>query len=979
MISKQTTLDLNGPIISFVTQPQPVTLSCEDILNGARASFTGLATAIFSQQTPENPATNTGTISYRWYDQNGPLFDDPPPEGGDGLTIVGANTNTLTLFDNRSQRQLFLRATYIPSAYSQPTGSAVEVGTARSTGRSIPDFVDSNIAELKLNPTIILTSDPLDQTSAETRNTNFSVTAASTDGSGLSYQWQLNGVNLEDATGDSFSSTPTSTTLTITDNLGNSSIVNFANVSSYSNFITGRTYTLVSNANLEVNLTASGAGGGTSINRSVAGGAGGLSTGRFTFIANQQYRLIVGGRGANGGGGGFGGGGNGGGGTGVGGGGGGYTGLFLNSISQSNSIIIAGGGGGGNDDPASGGAGGGTTGSGSSGRNGGAGTQTAGGTAGGADGSPGSPGSALQGGSGGAGGGGGYFGGGGGQSYSGCCAGGSGGGGSGYLHPTLLTNTSTTIGGGSVNDGSFKIDLLSAVKQVTVTASGTKTPNLTVRTNSFGLNQVRCVISHPTACNSPLTTRTANFTVVPARQILTAEGYNNTSTAVTLDFDLKDGNYSIDSSVIDSDTICIYASEKDLEVEVDLYASNGSNVGSFIGGQGGYSKIRFPMKQNEEFIITGIRSNSGLFLYRKGSLIAVVGQGGNAGSSGNGGAGGGVNVAGENGSGRSSGGGGPLINSGQLTTSGIFGSLSNVSTSAIRSGDSKATEPLGGRTISCPKGNYWISQGKSPCEDVGNVKFRLSNGTEVSNSAIITRGFKDGYAINATAGRGTDNGGNGGVGATGGSGGVGSGGGGGSGYTNGFANIITTGLGGNIGRTRINIRSTIGNFFIDSFGRILILSALTVGKDPRTLTKTTDRVLVNTDTCIDDARWQQFIELARTQNYRLTATLNNSTIKLINATDNNIRRMINGNNITLKNSLTAWEDTNYVYQLLALAWDETNVSGGRGFGMDYSILSWSSVYGFGYYGDSSNPFFVGSRYNYFTANWWILPPGVPDF
>ena len=91
--------------------------------------------------------------------------------------------------------------------------------------------------------------------------------------------------------------------------------------------------------------------------------------------------------------------------------------------------------------------------------------------------------------------------------------------------------------------------------------------------------------------------------------------------------------------------------------------------------------------------------------------------------------------------------------------------------------------------------------------------------------------------------------------------------------------------------------------------------------------------------------------------------------------------MINGNNITLKNSLTAWEDTNYNYQLLALAWDETNVSGGRGFGFDYSILSWSpaSAYGFGYYGESSNPFFVGSNYNQFTANWWILPPGVPDF
>jgi len=91
--------------------------------------------------------------------------------------------------------------------------------------------------------------------------------------------------------------------------------------------------------------------------------------------------------------------------------------------------------------------------------------------------------------------------------------------------------------------------------------------------------------------------------------------------------------------------------------------------------------------------------------------------------------------------------------------------------------------------------------------------------------------------------------------------------------------------------------------------------------------------------------------------------------------------MINGNNITLKYSLTDWEDTNYYYPLLALAWDENNISGGRGFGSDYSVLSWSpsNYYGFGYYGSSNNPFFVGSTYNYYTANWWILPPGVPDF
>ena len=582
MIGKQTTLDLNGPILSFIQQPQSVSISCEDVLLGSVATFVGIVTATFPQQSPENPATNTGIVSYRWYGDGGPLFDDPPTSGGDGVTISGSATTTLSLYNNTRSKKIFLRAEYVPSAYSQPLGSAVDVGTARSTGNAINEPIDSNIVDLDLKPTIILTSQPLDQTAAETRNAVFSTSAFSSDGSNISYQWQFNDSNLSDATEQTTSTTPVSTTLTITDNFGQTTTVDFASLSTYSNFIPGRTYTLVSNINIEFTLTAAGAGGATSISRSVSGGAGGLSQGTFTFLAGQTYTLVVGAAG------------------------GGYTGLFLGSASQANAIIIAGGGGGGANDPAVGGAGGGTTGgnSGNAGPRGGfGGTQSAGGSGGG------SSGSALAGGSGstsgGAAGGGGYFGGGGGNPFPYCCADGGGGGGSGYIHPTLLTGAVTTQGAGSASDvgGTFRIDLVSAIKTVVVTASGTRTPNLTIRTDTLGLNQVKCIISHPTACNSPVITRVANFNVVEARQIVTAEGYNNTSTCSILDFNLDNGNYSIDSSVVDSDTICLYASEKDLEVEVDLYAANGVNVGSFVGGEGGYSKVRFSMKRNEEFII----------------------------------------------------------------------------------------------------------------------------------------------------------------------------------------------------------------------------------------------------------------------------------------------------------------------------------------------------------------------------------------
>ena len=793
MSGKQTTLDLNGPILSFIQQPQSVALSCEDILSGTRASFTSSAVATFPTQTPANPATNTGTIEYRWYDENGPLFDNPPPEGGDGLTIVGANTTTLTLFDNISERRLFLRATYIPSAYSQPPGSAVNVGTAKSTGRAINDFVDSNIVKLNLSPTIILTSEPLDQTSAETRDANFSVTAITTDESQLSYQWQLNDVNLKDGTFEMVSSLPFTATLTITDNLGGSTVVNFNRVSSYSNFITGRTYTLVANSNLQTKITALGAGGGASIDRSVVGGSGGSSIGNFTFIANQQYKLVVGGKGVNGGLGGFGGGGSGGEGRGRGGGGGGYTGLFINSVTQSNAILIAGGGGGGANDPARGGSGGGL--SGESGGNapsrGGTGaTQTSGGSGF-------RSGTALQGGAGSGGGGGGYFGGGSGIPFSGCCEDGAGGGGSGFLNPTLLTGTSTITGGGSAGDGSFKIDLLSATKIVNVTASGTKTPNLRIRTNSFGLNQVKCIITHPTACNSPVITRVANFNVVEARDLFNYEFVDDNGNFFGLGSQVID---STNSLRFDADptnpnrSISLYCLEKNITARITLAGGAGRSRNGLTGGQGGKSIFEYTFKRGLEYVIkigsqndlTGGSNGggSGAFLYEKARIIAVCGGGGGAGTLGKGGAGGGIGVSGENGQGRNSGAGGIRINNGELSTS-------------------SGTSPngtIGGRVTGCTIGSYWRSQGFSSCQDVGRVKWRGVNGEIVNDTTdTIIRGYKSGFGFRDNGGDGIENQGGGGSGATGGNAASGnnSGGGGGSGYTDGSVNIINTQLGGN--------------------------------------------------------------------------------------------------------------------------------------------------------------------------------------
>jgi hypothetical protein len=104
----------------------------------------------------------------------------------------------------------------------------------------------------------------------------------------------------------------------------------------------------------------------------------------------------------------------------------------------------------------------------------------------------------------------------------------------------------------------------------------------------------------------------------------------------------------------------------------------------------------------------------------------------------------------------------------------------------------------GGRTIKCTKGVYWAQQGISACADVAvSGKFRISDGTEIANTASITRGYKAGYNIIQTAGMArTVIAGKGGNGRQGGEGGFSAGGGGGSGYQDGSVTVVDTRLGG---------------------------------------------------------------------------------------------------------------------------------------------------------------------------------------
>ena len=84
---KQIELDLNGPILSFTTEPTGVTGIGTTVgsTGGATVSVSGEADATFPTS-----ADNTGIITYRWYEQGvGALSDS--------TYITGTATTTLTL------------------------------------------------------------------------------------------------------------------------------------------------------------------------------------------------------------------------------------------------------------------------------------------------------------------------------------------------------------------------------------------------------------------------------------------------------------------------------------------------------------------------------------------------------------------------------------------------------------------------------------------------------------------------------------------------------------------------------------------------------------------------------------------------------------------------------------------------------------------------------------------------------------------
>lgn len=776
---KQTTLDLNGPILSFIEQPSSVS-----VCDSGSVVFTGIATALFPTQTPINPASNTGTLSYQWYAEgHGALSDGSFL----GATLSGTATTTLTVSNVDASLtngvNFYLGVDYVASAYQ--TTSPVTVGTARSTGNAVNEILSSNNALLTVYPDIFIETQPVSKTIPENRETTFEVVASSTDPNqgSFSYQWSLDGKDLVD---------------------GSNIIV--GEVNQFEKTYTQNDTVVIPSDATDINIIVAGAaGGGGGTDTGNAGGAGGRGRiGTFTLPNNtgRTLTLTVGKRGNNGSEGGSAAGGSGGSGTsnggrggnsgsggwsGSGGGGGGATGIYdslLNSL-----LIVAGAGGGG----------GGGSFSGASGLPGGDASDWSSSISGSTDGGTGQD----KGGDGGGGGGGGAGspGGGGGSAGNdgGPRAGGGGGGNSAYNSSALSIVNGTS--GLNDQDGYINVRFKSSSVtdgtisriQKTTTVSGSTTPRLNISSNTIGVSTISCSVDHTLACNSPIFTNTVNFNVVSTRQIIKIEEYNQTSSSVLSfnEVNLFNGEYAFSNI---NDLITFYASERDVNVEMDFYAAAGTSYGEIPGGEGGFSRVRFTMPRNVEFLITSFNFFETAYIYRQSSLMMVVGQGGNAGPSGAGGHGGGVGLAGSSGSGRDGGSGGFLVPPGELDLNAYFGSDSRRTP--------RAQFPLGGKVSNCGKGGYWITtRGFSPCQTIGDVQFYQADGTLVSNSAVITRGYKAGLGFRQTAGAG-DSGARGGSGCTGGSGGRnGSGGGGGSGYHDGTIQVVESTLGGHTSTT----------------------------------------------------------------------------------------------------------------------------------------------------------------------------------
>ena len=350
-------------------------------------------------------------------------------------------------------------------------------------------------------------------------------------------------------------------------------------------------------------------------------------------------------------------------------------------------------------------------------------------------------------------------------------------------------------------------------------ASGDQSPTYTVTTGNIdgqnlgiGTYLVNCTVSNPNAIPSQVVSDDILLNVVSARSILAYELVDSSWNGGGVKDLVNQGFLEFDANDSDERSIVIYPTEKDVDVLITLGGSKGDTKNGNRGGEGGLSSFRLTLNQDEEYFIRlgvpysvggsndfgGVVGGGGASIfYRRANTVAVCGGGGGGGQNNRGGDGGGVNLDGEDGVGRNGGNGGVRFNIGELDDVGSYAKTVNFNNTTSYSNN--ANNVVGGKLSTCTVGDYWANQGYSQCQNLGNIKYRNSSGTEITQTAQIDRGYKAGGNFRRNGGNGNGNQGGGGAGVEGGSAALsdGSGGGGGSGYSNGEITIISSTVGGN--------------------------------------------------------------------------------------------------------------------------------------------------------------------------------------
>lgn len=287
------------------------------------------------------------------------------------------------------------------------------------------------------------------------------------------------------------------------------------------------------------------------------------------------------------------------------------------------------------------------------------------------------------------------------------------------LNGTNLNNGTNTISGG------------------TFTASGVTTPNLTISGTTSGQYEISAAVSHPSAINSPLQSSEVNYTITAPRNSINYEFVSeiNAILATTGSVNLNTNRLVLDFNATRPLQI-LYAPEKDVRVRAEIFGA----IGEDSGGQGGYSLIEFVMQRNVEYVVTRDDAGKAIFIYRKGSLMAAVGSGGDGGGSVSRVSpllGGGVGLLGVPEPTYLAKSDGTIVSTDLLPI--VNGGLTNSIATEI--GRVSTRTIVLGVAYKCPIGSFY--KNITPCSDItGNVQFRVRDGSIVTNTASIQRGYK---------------------------------------------------------------------------------------------------------------------------------------------------------------------------------------------------------------------------------------------